>query len=234
MQHYFGSVAKDLLADADAAFSKLPPPKPSRKGCGVASGAAMARAYNYRGNGCVAGDSLARLFDGTSKRVADVVKGDILVDALTRGPAVVRCVVRTRMLDPALRRRRRPRDGVAPVHGAGRRPVELPRRSHDARRRSRRGLRLQFSVRRQSDRLPLGRWDGGHRPRPRHPQRLGGFSPVLRNSPRDRRAQGLSRASPRDASTYWTAPTCALPEIATSRRSIRTASSGRRRGPSPP
>ena len=57
VQHYFGSVAKDLLADADAAFSKLPPPKPSREGCGVASGAAMARAYHYRGNGCVAGDS---------------------------------------------------------------------------------------------------------------------------------------------------------------------------------
>ena len=102
VQHYFGSVAKDLLADADAAFSKLPPPKPSRKGCGVASGAAMARAYHYRGNGCVAGDSLAQLFDGTWKRVADVVKGDVLVDALTSGPAVVRCVVRTRMLDPKL------------------------------------------------------------------------------------------------------------------------------------
>jgi len=102
VQHYFGTVAKDLLADADAAFSKLPPPKPSREGCGVASGAAMARAYHYRGNGCVAGDSLARLFDGTSKPVADVVKGDTLVDALTNGPAVVRCVVRTRMLDPAL------------------------------------------------------------------------------------------------------------------------------------
>ena len=102
VQHYFGSVAKDLLADADAAFSKLPPPKPSREGCGVASGAAMARAYHYRGNGCVAGDSLARLFDGTRKRVSDVVKGDVLVDALTNGPAVVRCVVRTRMLDPAL------------------------------------------------------------------------------------------------------------------------------------
>ena len=90
------------MADADAAFSKLPPPKPSREGCGVASGAAMARAYHYRGNGCVAGDSLARLFDGTRKRVSDVVKGDVLVDALTNGPAVVRCVVRTRMLDPAL------------------------------------------------------------------------------------------------------------------------------------
>ena len=102
VQHYFGTVAKDLLADADAAFSKLPPPKPSREGCGVASGAAMARAYHYRGNGCVAGDSLARLFDGTRKRVSDVVKGDVLVDALTNGPAVVRCVVRTRMLDPAL------------------------------------------------------------------------------------------------------------------------------------
>ena len=102
VQHYFGSVAKDLLADADAAFSKLPPPKPSREGCGVASGAAMARAYHYRGNGCVAGDSLARLFDGASKPVSDVVKGDVLVDALTNGPAVVRCVVRTRMLDPAL------------------------------------------------------------------------------------------------------------------------------------
>merc|ERR1711861_63541 len=62
----------------------------------------MARAYNYRGNGCVAGDASAKLLDGTSKPVADVVKGDILVDALTNGPAVVRCVVRTRMLDPAL------------------------------------------------------------------------------------------------------------------------------------
>ena len=50
----------------------------------------------------MAGDSLAQLFDGTWKRVADVVKGDILVDALTRGPAVVRCVVRTRVLEPTL------------------------------------------------------------------------------------------------------------------------------------
>merc|ERR1712224_1077108 len=33
---------------------------------------------------------------------SEVVKGDVLVDALTRQPAVVRCVVRTRMLDPAL------------------------------------------------------------------------------------------------------------------------------------
>ena len=79
VQHYFGSVAKDLLADADAAFSKLPPPKPSREGCGVASGAAMARAYHYRGNGCVAGDALVQLFDGTctSKHVYEVVKGDV-------------------------------------------------------------------------------------------------------------------------------------------------------------
>merc|ERR1712164_54747 len=102
VQHYFGTVARDLLADADAVFSKLPPPKPSRKGCGVTSGAAMARAYNYRGNGCVAGDALAQLFDGTSKPVADVVKGDILVDALTSRPATVRCVVRTRVLEPTL------------------------------------------------------------------------------------------------------------------------------------
>merc|ERR1719359_2351266 len=102
VQHYFGTVAKDLLADADAVFSKLPPPKPSRKGCGVTSGAAMARAYNYRGNGCVAGDALAQLFDDTSKRVAEVVKGDMLVDALTSRPATVRCVVRTRVLEPTL------------------------------------------------------------------------------------------------------------------------------------
>jgi len=104
VQHYFGSFAKDLLADADAAYSKLPPPKPSRGGEGVASGAAMARAYHYRGNGCVAGDALARLFDGTctSKRVSEVVKGDVLVDALTSRPATVRCVVRTRVLEPTL------------------------------------------------------------------------------------------------------------------------------------
>ena len=64
----------------------------------------MARAYHYRGNGCVAGDALVQLFDGvcTSKHVYEVVKGDVLVDALTNGPAVVRCVVRTRMLDPSL------------------------------------------------------------------------------------------------------------------------------------
>merc|ERR1712224_952549 len=54
--------------------------------------------------GCVAGDALVQLFDGTctSKHVYEVVKGDILVDALTNGPAVVRCVVRTRMLNPSL------------------------------------------------------------------------------------------------------------------------------------
>ena len=98
-------------------LSKLPPPKPSRKGCGVASGAAMARAYHYRGNGCVAGDLLARLFDGTLKRVSDVVKGDVLVDALTNGPrSSVAWSGRHAKSEP--RGRRRPRDGVAPVQGA--------------------------------------------------------------------------------------------------------------------
>ena len=132
----------------------------SRRGKVVASRPARQwhAAYHYRDNGCAAGDALAQLFDGTSKRVADVVKGDVLVDALTNGPAVVRCVVRTRMLDPALRRGRVRATAWHPCMAPGGDrwsfPAEVTMPVVDRRR-----LRLQ-PVRGPSDRLPLGRWDG--------------------------------------------------------------------------
>ena len=111
VQDYFGPAARDALADADAAFAKLPPPKPSGRGSGCGSSQQMTSAYYNRCNGCVSGESLAQRFpaawgdcSSTSEpiKAKDIRKGDVLVDCITKSPAVVRCVVRTKVSRPAL------------------------------------------------------------------------------------------------------------------------------------
>ncbi|KAH8083931.1 methyltransferase [Aureococcus anophagefferens] len=87
---YFGAPASTLLAVADAAFAKLPAPKPSKQG--RAGPRDMSSAYNSRCNGCVSGGSLVVRY---GDRAPDaVVAGDVLLDA-TGGPATVQCVVAT-------------------------------------------------------------------------------------------------------------------------------------------
>ena len=94
VQTYPGERGRKLLVDADAAFEKLPTPKPSKTGRAAVQGS-MSSAYNNRCNGCVSGDSLAKKADGSAIRADAVRAGDVLVSA-AGAPAVVQCVVETR------------------------------------------------------------------------------------------------------------------------------------------
>jgi Mg-chelatase subunit ChlD len=100
VQHYGGKVFKRLQDAGEAAFLKLPPPKPSRPAVamyGAAGGSRpppaapvqMANYYNACG-GCVAPQCLVAMGDGTATPASAVRRGDVL-----RGGAAVACVVAT-------------------------------------------------------------------------------------------------------------------------------------------
>ncbi|KAH8066159.1 methyltransferase [Aureococcus anophagefferens] len=110
---YFGAPASTLLAVADAAFAKLPAPKPSKQG---RSGPRDMSARNSRCNGCVSGGSLVvRYGDRAPLRADAVVAGDVLLDA-AGGPATVQCVVATAVARLRGPRPRGPDVALTPWH----------------------------------------------------------------------------------------------------------------------
>lgn len=112
VQSYGGTLFKRIRDAADEAFLKIPPPTPSvtavahapraRSSVASASPARAAAAaapvdmsmYYNRGGGCVHGDCVAALADGSHKRVSSLRAGDMLVSE--RGlPVKLVCLVGT-------------------------------------------------------------------------------------------------------------------------------------------
>jgi len=103
IQFYGGKIFQDLRDKIEEIFIKLPPPKPSARSYGGYGGssaaaplASMATYYNASG-GCIAGECLVSMADGSQKRVDQVRKGDkVAASAAGAGSsAEVVCVVMT-------------------------------------------------------------------------------------------------------------------------------------------
>ena len=108
VQVYGSAVFEETRDAADEIFVSLPPPKPAprRAGYGSRSGSA-ARAtprapvsmssYHSACGPCFEGSGRVRLADGTTKRVDEVVKGDVIDSPAAVGSrAEVACILRTR------------------------------------------------------------------------------------------------------------------------------------------
>jgi len=89
VQLYGGALFKRLRDEADDIFCRLPPPKPTIMPRSVAvSGASSAPArpaapasmsvYNNQDNPCFDGNSMVLMADGSTKRVAQLQKGDVV------------------------------------------------------------------------------------------------------------------------------------------------------------
>ena len=115
VQPYAGEVFSRLRAEAEAAFTKLAPPQPSLGGPQLSPAQMASRYYNQAG-GCIAGDALARLADGSRRKLRDLRKGDRL-GLPGGGSATLRCLVRTDLAEP-VDMVRLPGDGplVTPYH----------------------------------------------------------------------------------------------------------------------
>lgn len=103
IQHYGGKLFNSVREEADDIFVKLPPPSQKNDGfdwskwgdAPVVPRAAAAvdmRMYYNRSGGCIAGDCVMSMADGSSKRVSEIMKGDWVVSA-AGVPARVLCVV---------------------------------------------------------------------------------------------------------------------------------------------
>jgi len=97
VQHYGGEIFNKIRDIIDDIFVKLPPPKQSIKNhSGHGSQPvvhSMAKFYNAQG-GCIAGDCIILMADGSFKFIKDLVKGDLLMGS--NGQAVkLACVVKT-------------------------------------------------------------------------------------------------------------------------------------------
>lgn len=103
IQFYGGSIFQTQRDKIEDIFVKLPPPKPSNRGYGYGGGASnaaplasMATYYNASG-GCIAGECVVRMADGSEKRVDQIVKGDKVASSIAGAGSVseVVCVVKT-------------------------------------------------------------------------------------------------------------------------------------------
>lgn len=92
VQQYGGEMFQQTRDHLDELFNKLKPPTPTRSVNGCPTNISMA-SYNCRSGPCFTGDTLVTMADGTTKPCSKIRKGD-MVDT-TRGPAVMRCVIKT-------------------------------------------------------------------------------------------------------------------------------------------
>jgi len=113
VQHYGGALFSKLRDTIDEVFCKLPPPKPSHyttyRPSTSSSQAPAAPAltsmstFHYSGNPCFSGDSLVLLGNGSTQRVDQVRKGDLVKTTSPEGDHVVVasviCVVKTHCFD---------------------------------------------------------------------------------------------------------------------------------------
>eukprot|EP00026_Physarum_polycephalum_P002923 Phypoly_transcript_02932.p1 GENE.Phypoly_transcript_02932~~Phypoly_transcript_02932.p1 ORF type:complete len:623 (+),score=142.69 Phypoly_transcript_02932:708-2576(+) len=100
IQFYGGAIFHELRDKIEDIFVKLPPPKPSANryggGGNYASLSSMSAYYNASG-GCIAGECVVSMADGSEKRVDQIAKGDKVASSITGAgsSSEVVCVVRT-------------------------------------------------------------------------------------------------------------------------------------------
>ena len=97
VQEYGGSTFQQTRDHLDEIFNNLKPPEPSRavRGNHIFSNMrtfSMA-SYNSSSGPCFTGDTLVQMADGTAVACSEIQKGDMV--ATTKGPAKMRCVVKT-------------------------------------------------------------------------------------------------------------------------------------------
>jgi len=94
VQNYGGEIFSKIRDKIDDIFVKLPPPKQSVKKAGPQPVIkSMAKFYNAYG-GCIAGDCVVLMADGSMKLIKDLTKGDQIMGS--NGQAVkITCVVKT-------------------------------------------------------------------------------------------------------------------------------------------
>jgi hypothetical protein len=100
IQFYGGVIFKELRDKIEDIFVKLPPPKPSKNsnyGGGGGSNLSSMSAYYNASGGCIAGECLVSMADGSQKRVDQIVKGDKVASSSTGAgsSSEVVCTVRT-------------------------------------------------------------------------------------------------------------------------------------------
>lgn len=110
VQSYGGQLFGELRDTADEVFLNLPHPTPSaapapRLAAPVASALTPMQpqqavpvnmaAFHDRFAGCIAGNCNVHMADGSTRRVDEIRKGDVVAAAMGFGPAEVQCVVRT-------------------------------------------------------------------------------------------------------------------------------------------
>ena len=100
MQFYGGDMFRRVRDHADDVFCSLPPMAHiDSTGLNSSSGVPTAppidmRRFNNRDNPCFHGDCVVQMADGSFKRVAEVVRGDTVMDVHGNVETVM-CVVRT-------------------------------------------------------------------------------------------------------------------------------------------
>ena len=100
LQHYGGTLFREVRENADDLFNKLPPPTPSRpirhgrgSGSGASSPVDMSR-YNNCSGPCFSGQCMVKCEDGTKVRVDALKKGMRIWTE--DGVGIIRCVLETR------------------------------------------------------------------------------------------------------------------------------------------
>lgn len=93
LQHFGGSMYKELESQIVELVANMPPPQPSRTYRGQTYSVRSMESFNNRSNPCFSGVNNVSMADGTMKKVRDIQKGDIV--KTHNGDATVVCVVMT-------------------------------------------------------------------------------------------------------------------------------------------
>eukprot|EP01105_Mastigella_eilhardi_P008978 TRINITY_DN2145_c0_g3_i1.p1 TRINITY_DN2145_c0_g3~~TRINITY_DN2145_c0_g3_i1.p1 ORF type:complete len:819 (-),score=149.10 TRINITY_DN2145_c0_g3_i1:60-2471(-) len=98
LQHYGGEMFTALRDAADDVFCRLPPPTPTSKPKAEKHASSRALSsmsvYNSSSNPCLAGECLVLMADHSTKRVNQVMRGDLLMGPENHA-VKVRCVLKT-------------------------------------------------------------------------------------------------------------------------------------------
>jgi Mg-chelatase subunit ChlD len=102
VQNFAGDLFKQIRTQADSAFVMLPPPTPSLRriyrSANYSSAPVNMSTYYDRGGSCYDGNGIVKMGSGLTKKVKDLVKGDV-VYALDKNSVLVkdsvRCIVKS-------------------------------------------------------------------------------------------------------------------------------------------
>lgn len=100
IQHFGSELFNKIVDYADNIFTKMPPPKPSNQQMVVralpqyTAPVSMVTYSSRYNNSCFHGDSLVTMGDNTTKKVSELIKGDIIL--LPNGQTdIIECIIKT-------------------------------------------------------------------------------------------------------------------------------------------